>query len=63
MNDLQLFSIADVAKSFCVSHWTIRLHVRRGAIDVVRFGRRILISRAEIERLIREGLPVSSVSK
>jgi len=62
MTDSQLFSIAEAAKSLGVSHWTLRMHVRRGAISVVRFGRRVLVSRAEVARIAREGLPSLGVS-
>jgi excisionase family DNA binding protein len=57
MSELQLFPLAEAAKSLGISHWTIRAHIRRGTIAVVRFGRRILISREEVERIGREGLP------
>ena len=53
----ELLSIEDAAKALCLSHWTLRAHMKRGAIKPVRFGRRVLISRAEIERLAAEGLP------
>jgi len=53
----QLFPLIEAAKSLGISHWTVRVHIRRGAIKTVRFGRRILIPREEVERIGREGLP------
>ena len=53
----ELLSIEDAAKALCLSPWTVRAHLKRGAIKPIRFGRRVLISRAEIERLATEGLP------
>jgi len=55
MNDL--FSIAEAAQKLAISAWTIRAHLRRGAIKPVRVGRRVLIPRKELERLANEGLP------
>jgi excisionase family DNA binding protein len=53
----ELFSIEEAAKTLSLSPWTLRAHLKRGAIKPVRFGRRVLISRAEVERLAAEGLP------
>lgn len=53
----ELFSIAQAAERLAISPWTVRAHLKRGAIKPVRFGRRVLISRAEVERLAAEGLP------
>jgi len=55
MNDL--FSIAETAEKLAISAWTIRAHLKRGAIKPVRVGRRVLIPRKELERLATEGLP------
>jgi len=57
MSDLQLLSIAEAAKGFSVSHYTLRAHIKRGAVKTVRLGRRVLISRAEVERITRDGIP------
>jgi excisionase family DNA binding protein len=55
MNDL--FSIAEAAQKLAISAWTIRAHLKRGAIKPVRVGRRVLIPRKELERLAIDGLP------
>jgi len=55
MNDL--FSIGDAAEKLAISAWTIRAHLKRGAIKPVRVGRRVLIPQKEIDRLANEGLP------
>lgn len=39
------------------SPWTIRKHIERGNIKVVRIGRRVFISEDEIRRIQRDGLP------
>lgn len=61
MTDLELLSIEESARNLSVSPWTLRAHVRRGEIAVVRCGRRVLISRGEVSRIAREGLPTLSV--
>ena len=63
MTNLELLSIKESARNLSVSHWTLRAHIKRGAITVVRCGKRILISRAEVARIAREGLPTLSVRK
>lgn len=55
MNDL--FSIGDVASSLSISPWTVRAHLKQGGIVAVRIGRRVLISKAEVDRLALQGLP------
>ncbi len=40
-----------------LSVWTIRAHLKRGDIHPTRIGTRVFLSRAEIERIAREGLP------
>jgi len=57
MTDLELLSIEQAAKSLSVSHWTLRMHIKRGAISAVRCGRRVLIPRTEVARIACEGLP------
>jgi excisionase family DNA binding protein len=57
MNGLELLSIEEAARNLSVSPWTLRAHVKLGRIAIVRCGRRVLISRAEVERIAREGLP------
>ena len=57
MKDWELLSLDAAARTLSVSPWTLRAHVRLGVISVVRCGRRVLISRAEVARIVREGLP------
>lgn len=57
MTELELLSIEESARNLSLSPWTVRAHVKRGEIVVVRCGRRVLISRAEVTRIAREGLP------
>ena len=40
-----------------ISPHTIRHYIREGKIQPVRFGRKLSIPMAEIERLAREGVP------
>jgi len=40
-----------------VSPWTLRKHISKGNIAVIRLGRRVFISEQEIQRIHREGLP------
>ncbi len=56
----ELVSIAHTARLLSLSPYTIYAHVKRGAIVATRCGRRVLVSRAEIERIRREGLPSMS---
>jgi len=39
------------------SPWTVRKHIAKGNIKVVRIGRRIFVSEDEIRRIQRDGLP------
>lgn len=61
MTELELLSIEESARNLSVSPWTVRAHIRSGEIAVVRCGRRVLVSRAEVARIAREGLPTLSV--
>jgi excisionase family DNA binding protein len=62
MTNVELLSIEESARNLSVSPWTLRAHIKRGEIAVVRCGRRVLISRAEVARIAREGLPSLGVS-
>ena len=53
----ELLSIEHAAKALALSPWTIRAHLKGGTITPVRCGRRVLISRNEVDRIAREGLP------
>jgi excisionase family DNA binding protein len=54
MTNVELLSIEESARNLSVSPWTLRAHIKRGEIAVVRCGRRVLISRAEVARIARE---------
>jgi excisionase family DNA binding protein len=51
-----LYSIESAAKNLSLSPWTIRAYIRQGKIKPVRIGRRVLLTEAEIRRLIEHGL-------
>lgn len=58
MNLQPLLTIEHLAKlTGDSSHWTIRRHVAKGNIRVIRLGRRVFITPEEFERIKREGLP------
>jgi excisionase family DNA binding protein len=50
-------SLEEAARLLSLSVYTVRAWKRKGLIKVVRFGRRVLISTAELQRLSTEGLP------
>ena len=50
-----LKSIEEAAEVLGLSAWTVRAYVRKGRINPVRLGRRVLIEPCEIERVIAEG--------
>jgi hypothetical protein len=53
-----LCSLPEVAKSLgAISIWTVRKHVTRGNIRVVRLGKRVLVPTEELDRIRRDGLP------
>lgn len=52
-----LWNVIEAGSVLGLSPWTIRAHLKRGAIKPVRVGRRVLIPRKELERLASEGLP------
>jgi hypothetical protein len=43
------------------SPWTLRKHIARGNVPVVRIGRRIFLSEETIAKISREGLPSLTV--
>ncbi len=49
--------IGEAGRLLGISPHTVRLYVRQGKIRAVRFGRRLSIPMAEIERLARVGVP------
>jgi excisionase family DNA binding protein len=53
-----LYAIEDAAQSLgAISPWTLRKHISKGRIRVVRIGRRVFLDAEELERIRREGLP------
>ena len=53
-----LYPLSEAADSLGgISIWTIRKHVARGSIAVVRIGKRVFLRSEEIERIREEGLP------
>jgi hypothetical protein len=40
-----------------LSHWTLRKHAEAGNISTIRLGRLVKMTRAEVDRIKREGLP------
>ena len=52
-----LWNVTEAGNALGFSPWTVRAHLKRGAIKSVRVGRRVLIPLKEIERLAEEGLP------
>jgi hypothetical protein len=54
----RLHSLDAVAKSLGgISVWTLRKHIARGTVRVVRLGKRVFIAEAELSRLAAQGLP------
>jgi excisionase family DNA binding protein len=50
-----LLKIEEAAQIVGRSHWTLRNDIKAGKIRCVRFGRRIMIERSEIRKLIESG--------
>jgi excisionase family DNA binding protein len=50
-------SITEAGRMLALSPYTISYYIRHGKIRSVRFGRRVSIPIAEVERLSREGIP------
>jgi excisionase family DNA binding protein len=53
-----LNSVTEAAEFLRLSKWTVRAYIRAGKLNVVRLGRRVLIEKAELERLVAEGKAV-----
>ncbi len=49
------FGIDEAAALIGLSPWTLRKYISTGKLSVVKIGRRTLIERAELERLVEEG--------
>jgi len=53
-----LFNVNESAKALGgISPWTLRKHISRGTIRVVRIGTRVLIDGEELDRIRKAGLP------
>jgi excisionase family DNA binding protein len=56
--DKKLFPLDETAQQLGrISTWTVRKHIAQGNIRVTRIGRLLRVTRDEIERIQREGLP------
>lgn len=54
----ELFDLSDTSQMLGgISEWTLRKHIRNGAVIVTRIGKRVLVSRSEIARITKAGLP------
>lgn len=53
----QAYDLYQLADALGLSHWTLRKHVKCGSIHATRMGNRIRVTQAEVDRLLREGLP------
>ena len=40
-----------------ISAWTLRKHIARGNVRVIRIGRRVLIASEDVQRIYAGGLP------
>ena len=50
-----LYDLRAAADMISISHWTLRRKVLRGEVKPTRIGRRVLISRTELERFAKHG--------
>ena len=50
-----LLTLDDAAKLLGQTHWTLRHYVKSGRMRGVRIGRRLMIERCEIRRLVEDG--------
>lgn len=53
----RLYSLGAAASWLGVSVWTLRVHARRGSLNTIRVGRRVLVPAAELRRVVKAGLP------
>jgi len=51
----ELYGVAEAEAMTGISRWTWRSYAYRGKVASVKLGKRLLIPRAEIDRLIAEG--------
>lgn len=50
-----LWSVREAALALGLSPYTVRAFIRRGQLNAVRLGRRVLLESAELSRLIARG--------
>ena len=55
--------VEDVAAALGVSRWAIYLYIKAGLIKAKRYGRRWWIDKAELDRILREGLDTRGLTK
>jgi excisionase family DNA binding protein len=48
-------NVREAARLLSLSPWTIRLYLRTGKLRAVKIGRRILLERSELRRIIELG--------
>lgn len=53
----RLLTIPEATRELPVSVSSLQKHAARGTVRVIRLGRKIFVSSAEIDRIKREGLP------
>ena len=53
-NQLAL-GLKEAADAVGLSHWTLRQYIRKGKVQAIRLGRRVLIEPAELQRLVERG--------
>jgi excisionase family DNA binding protein len=51
----QLFSVADAERATGISRWTWRRWAYDGKISSVKLGKRLMVSKQELDRVIAEG--------
>ncbi len=51
------YSVKEAASALGVSEWMVREEIRTGKIESIRMGKRILIPRATLERLVSMPAP------
>jgi len=49
-----LMDLKEAARLLGLSIWTVRVYVKAGKLNPVRFGRRVLLEEKELERFIEQ---------
>jgi hypothetical protein len=52
-----LYDIIQSGKVLHMPQWTLRAQIAAGNVKITRLGTRIMLTRSELERIAREGLP------